>query len=180
MKKTLPRRTVVLGGARSGKSSFAERLVEFFDKPKVYIATAQAFDDEMRARIEEHKDARGHDWRLIEAPMKGAAALAQVGPDEAVLFDCATMWLSNQMLAETDVTAARKELLQAVASCQGQLVIVSNEVGLSVVPDNALARRFRDEQGALNAALAGQADLAVLVVAALPLILKGTLPEGFA
>ena len=176
-KKMLPKRAFILGGARSGKSSFAERLVECHGKPRVYIATAQAFDDEMRTRIAEHQDARGIGWRLIEAPMDGADAVRRVAEGEVALFDCATMWLSNQMLAEADVATARADLLDAIAACRGDLVVVSNEVGLSVVPENALARRFRDEQGALNARLAAQAELAVLVAAALPLVLKGTLPE---
>ena len=178
MKKTLPRRALVLGGARSGKSSLAERLVDLYAKPKVYIATAQAFDNEMRDRIAAHQKARSEDWRLIEAPMQAAEALRSAGMDEVVLLDCATLWLTNQMLAETDLPAARADLLDAIETCPGIVVTVSNEVGLSVVPDNALARAFRDEQGALNARLAAQADLAVLSVAALPLVLKGTLPEG--
>jgi len=180
MKKMLPRRTIVLGGARSGKSGFAERLAESFGKPKVYIATAQAFDDEMRDRITVHKNARDAQWRLIEAPMTAADAIASVAPDDVVLLDCATLWLTNQMQAETDLLAARTALLDAIGTCRGHVVTVSNEVGLSVVPDNALARRFRDEQGSLNHRLATQADLAVFVAAGLPMVLKGALPDGFA
>ena len=178
MKKTLPQRTVVLGGARSGKSALAERLVTLYAKPRVYLATAQAFDDEMRARIADHQNARGADWRLVEAPMTAAEALREVTIDEVVLLDCATLWLSNQMLAETDLQAACADLLDAIDTCAGAVVTVSNEVGLSVVPDNALARAFRDAQGTLNARLAAQADLALFVAAGLPLVLKGTLPEG--
>ena len=174
----LPKRAFVLGGARSGKSSFAERLVENYGKPKVYIATAQAFDDEMRDRISGHKIARGDGWRLIEAPMTAAETLGQVGAGEVALLDCATMWLTNQLLAETDLEQAVTELMNAIRTCPGDLVIVSNEVGLSIVPENALARRFRDEQGALNFNLAALSDLSVLVAAGLPLVLKGSLPDG--
>jgi adenosylcobinamide kinase/adenosylcobinamide-phosphate guanylyltransferase len=175
----LPKRTIVLGGARSGKSSFAERLVEKYSKPKAYIATAQAFDDEMRTRIADHKTVRDAAWRLIESPMNAAEAFGQIAADEVVLLDCATLWLSNQMLAETDLSAARADLLAAIDTCAGHVVTVSNEVGLSIVPENALARRFRDEQGILNQRLAAQADLAIFVAAGLPLVLKGALPEGF-
>ena len=174
----LPKRTIVLGGARSGKSSFAERLVESCGKPKVYIATAQAFDDEMWARIADHKTVRDDRWRLIESPMNAADAFAGIAADEIVLFDCATLWLSNQMLAEADLETSSAALLRAIMDCPGHVVTVSNEVGLSIVPDNALGRRFRDEQGRLNQQLAAQADLAVFVAAGLPLVLKGTLPEG--
>ena len=174
----LPRRSFVLGGARSGKSSFAERLVENSGKPKVYIATAQAFDDEMRDRINSHKNTRGAGWRLVEAPMNAAEALSNLDPSEIALLDCATMWLTNQVLAETDLPSASATLIQSIQHCPGEVVIVSNEVGLSIVPENALARRFRDEQGALNARLAALSDLAVLVAAGLPLVLKGTLPDG--
>ena len=175
----LPKRTIVLGGARSGKSSFAERLVESYGKSKAYIATAQAFDDEMRRRITDHKNARDAGWRLIESPMNATDAFAGIAADEVVLLDCATLWLSNQMLAETDLNAACTALLAAIDACAGHVVTVSNEVGLGIVPENALARRFRDEQGILNQRLAAQANLAVFVAAGLPLVLKGTLPEGF-
>ena len=174
----LPKRAFVLGGARSGKSSFAERLVENYGKPKVYIATAQAFDDEMRDRISGHKIARADGWRLVEAPMNAAETLGQVGAGEVALLDCATMWLTNQLLAETDLEQAVADLANAIRNCHGEVVIVSNEVGLSIVPENALARRFRDEQGALNFNLAALSDLSVLVAAGLPLVLKGSLPDG--
>lgn len=180
MNNSLPMRAFILGGARSGKSSFAERLAEHIDKPRVYLATAQAFDLEMQARIDSHKTARTGSWRLVEAPMDAASALGRVAANEIVLLDCATMWLSNQMLAQTDLIAARAALLTAIDTCAGDVVTVSNEVGLSIVPENPLARAFRDEQGALNHRLAAQSNLAVLVAAGLPLVLKGALPDGFA
>jgi len=157
--------------------------VENCGKSKVYVATAQAFDDEMRARITAHqKDRNSEDtapWRLIEAPLNAAEAIGTVTQDEVVLLDCATMWLTNHMLAEADLPAARTALIDAINACKGHIVTVSNEVGLSIVPENALARRFRDEQGSLNHWLAGNSDLAVLVAAGLPLVLKGDLPAGF-
>ena len=154
--------------------------MEHIGKSKVYLATSQAFDDEMRTRIDAHKTARDSDWRLIDAPMDAATALRDVAENEVVLLDCATMWLSNQMLSEAELPTARADLLRAIADCPGDVITVSNEVGFSIVPENALARRFRDEQGALNHRLAAQSDLAVLVAAGLPLVLKGQLPDGFA
>ncbi|MCG6902456.1 MAG: bifunctional adenosylcobinamide kinase/adenosylcobinamide-phosphate guanylyltransferase [Rhodobacter sp.] len=176
----LPRRTFVLGGARSGKSTFAERLASYYGKSKAYIATAQAFDNEMRLRVEQHQARRGDDWRMIEAPLDVAGALSQVTAGEVVLLDCATLWLSNQMLAGADLASECETLLAALAGCRAAVLMVSNEVGQGIVPENPMARQFRDEQGQLNQRLAEMADLAVLVVAGLPLVLKGRLPDGFA
>lgn len=153
--------------------------MDSYGKSKVYIATAQPLDAEMQGRINAHRAQRGPDWRMVEAPMDAACAIAGVAEGEVALLDCATMWLTNQMLAEADLEQTKQALLAAIETCAGDLVVVSNEVGLSVVPDNALARAFRDEQGALNHRLAGICDLAVLVAAGLPLVLKGALPEGF-
>ena len=172
----LERLTLVLGGARSGKSAFAERMVRAATLQPVYLATAEAHDDEMRARIAEHIAARGPHCRCVEAPHDPAPALAQAAADEVVLLDCATLWLSNRMLAGADLAAESERLLAALGQCAAPVVVVSNEVGLSVVPDNALARRFRDEQGRLNQALAARAGCAVLMAAGLPLGLKGRLP----
>lgn len=170
--------TFVLGGARSGKSAFAERLVESAGKPKIYIATAQAFDTEMRARIEAHKGRRGEGWTTTEAPLDVAGALGTIPAGSVVLLDCATLWLSNHLLAEHDLSAACDGLIAALADCRSEVVVVSNEVGSGIVPENPLARRFRDAQGVLNQRLAAICDLAVLVVAGLPVVLKGTLPKG--
>jgi len=145
-------------------------------RPRVYIATAQAFDDEMRLKVQKHLAQRGPDWQTIESPLHVAEALPDLPENAVVLLDCATMWLSNQMLAETDLTTEQAKLLHALQACPARVVVVSNEVGLDVVPENALARRFRDAQGTLNQAFAAQADLAVLVVAGLPMVLKGKLP----
>ncbi len=173
----LPSLTLVLGGAASGKSSFAEGLVRRASARRLYLATAEAHDDEMRAQIARHRRARVADgWDTVEAPMDLGPALENAGPDQAVLLDCATLWLSNHMLAGGDMAAAETALFAALGACAAPVVVVSNEVGLSVVPDNALARRFQRAQGALNQRLAVQAGLVVFVAAGLPMTLKGTLP----
>ncbi|MFY0661939.1 MAG: bifunctional adenosylcobinamide kinase/adenosylcobinamide-phosphate guanylyltransferase [Shimia sp.] len=172
----LPKLSLILGGASSGKSAFAESLVMAAPQPRIYIATAQTFDDEMRQKVQKHLVQRGPDWRTIEAPLNTADTLRDLPADAIVLLDCATMWLSNHMLAETNLAAEQAKLRDALNACPAHVVVVSNEVGLDVVPENALARRFRDAQGALNQAIAKQAELAVLVVAGLPMVLKGDLP----
>jgi len=172
--------TLVLGGARSGKSALAERLIRATGKAPVYIATAEARDDEMRARIARHRADRGAGgWRTIEAPRDLPGALAGIGPQEAVLIDCATLWLTNVMLAGGDTQAEAAAWFAAMAASQAPVVVVSNEVGQGIVPENALARRFRDAQGRLNQQLAARADCAFVVFAGLPLVLKGALPDGF-
>ncbi|MDA5093457.1 bifunctional adenosylcobinamide kinase/adenosylcobinamide-phosphate guanylyltransferase [Aliiroseovarius sp. KMU-50] len=175
---TLPSLTLVLGGAASGKSHYAEHLVAATSRPMVYIATAQAFDGEMEAKIAKHQDRRGAGWRTIEAPDDVAPALAEACAEEVVLFDCATMWLSNQLSADADLQKSETALFDALAACLAPVVMVSNEVGAGIVPENRLARQFRQAQGELNQRLAARADLVVTVMAGLPLALKGALPEG--
>jgi adenosylcobinamide kinase/adenosylcobinamide-phosphate guanylyltransferase len=172
----LPSLTLVLGGASSGKSAFAESLCFQTDKPRVYIATAQAFDDEMREKISAHRDMRGSNWLTIEAPLNVSDALFARSETEVVLLDCATLWLSNMLLADKDLPSAFTDLLTALANCPASVVVVSNEVGHGIVPDNKLARSFRNAQGRLNQLLAAQAGLVVHVTAGLPHVLKGTLP----
>ncbi|QGX97340.1 bifunctional adenosylcobinamide kinase/adenosylcobinamide-phosphate guanylyltransferase [Roseovarius faecimaris] len=172
----LPGLTLVLGGAASGKSAFAEGLVSGTGRNRVYLATAQAHDEEMRLKLAAHREARGPGWHTIEEPMDVGRALATISGDTCVLFDCATMWLSNQLLAEADLAEAEAGLMAGLALCPAPVVIVSNEVGASVVPENALARRFREEQGKLNQKLAAKAGLVVNVIAGLPQVLKGELP----
>lgn len=176
MTGSLPPLTLVVGGARSGKSAFAERLVTQSRRPRRYIATAEAWDDEMRDRIARHRQDRGTAWTTVEAPLDLAAALAAATADEAVLVDCATLWLTNHLLADHDLGAETARLLAALADCPAPVVIVTNETGWGIVPENALARRFRDEQGRLNQRLAAQSGLAVTVIAGLPMVLKGQLP----
>lgn len=172
----LPRLTLVTGGARSGKSGLAEAMLTGSGLTRRYIATAQAWDDEMRARIALHRESRGAGWITMEAPLDLPSALAAAGPGDAVLIDCATLWLTNHLLADHDLDAQGTTLLAACAACAAPVVVVSNEVGWGIVPENALARRFRDAQGRLNQRIAAQAGLVVGVMSGLPMVLKGTLP----
>lgn len=167
---------LVLGGAASGKSAYAERLVSDTGRSKVYVATAQAWDAEMQAKIAHHRESRGSGWRTVEAPRDLGAAMRDLSPKDIVLIDCATMWLANEMLAEADLAASEAGLMAALDACPAPVVVVSNEVGLGIVPDTPLGRRFREAQGGLNQRLAARAELVVLVAAGLPLVLKGSLP----
>ena len=173
---SLPPLTVVLGGARSGKSAIAERLVVATRRPRIYLATADAWDDEMRARIAQHRSRRDG-WTTIEVPRDVDKAIAGVMAGSVVLVDCATLWLTNVILAGGDPVAEEAALLAALQGCAVPVVVVTNEVGMSIVPENALARAFRDAQGRLNQRLAAEAGLVVAVWAGLPLILKGQI-EG--
>ena len=170
------KRVFVLGGAASGKSAWAERQLEKFHRPMVYVATGRILDADVAARVEIHKNRRDERWQTVEAPLELGPTLEQVSADQAVLIDCATMWLSNHLMENTDIKQAQHKLISALRACRAPWVIVSNEVGLGIVPDNALARQFRELQGRLNIALAAEADLAVQVIAGLPQVLKGTLP----
>ena len=172
----LPPLTLVLGGAASGKSAYAESLVVQSGLERVYIATAQAFDAEMTDKIADHRKSRGPDWTTVEEPYDLAPHLAGVTADQIVLLDCATMWLSNHLLAENDIKVAADLLLNALAACPAPVIVVSNEVGASIVPETPLGRRFREAQGRLNQDLAARSDLVVAVMAGLPLVLKGSLP----
>ncbi len=167
----LSRLTLVLGGARSGKSRHAEALIARTPPPWVYVATAEARDAEMRERIDRHRERRDLRWRTLEAPLGVAGAIAGLG-EGAVLLDCLTLWLSNALLAGRDVAAESDRLIAALSSARGPLVVVSNEVGLGIVPDTELGRTFRDAQGVLNQRVAAIADHVVLMAAGLPLTLK--------
>jgi adenosylcobinamide kinase/adenosylcobinamide-phosphate guanylyltransferase len=168
--------TLVLGGARSGKSAFAQSAAESAAAANggrlVMVATAQAFDSEMAERIARHRQDRGPAWTTLEAPTDLVGALAGLGANDVAVVDCLTLWLSNLMLDERDLASAAAALVEAAGRCEGRLWLVSNEVGFGIVPDNALARRFRDEAGRLHQALAQAADAVTLVVAGLPLRLK--------
>jgi adenosylcobinamide kinase/adenosylcobinamide-phosphate guanylyltransferase len=162
--------TLVLGGARSGKSRYAESLMAAMPPPWIYLATAEARDAEMAERIAAHQTRRGTGWRTIEEPHDVASVLA--ADKGAILVDCMTLWLSNRMLAGADMDAEFAALEAALDGHVRPAVLVSNEVGFGIVPDNELARRFRDLQGRLNQRLAAQADRVVLVVAGLPMVVK--------
>lgn len=173
---SLPNLSLVLGGASSGKSVFAESLVLTAGIPPLYIATAQVFDAEMAEKVARHRDQRDTSWTTIEEPLDMPLALATATHGQPVLLDCATLWLTNVMLGEHDVTAHSAALMTGLRNCAGPVVVVSNEVGQGIVPDNALARRFRNAQGRLNQDIAAQAGLVVAVMAGLPLVLKGQMP----
>ncbi|MEP9388533.1 bifunctional adenosylcobinamide kinase/adenosylcobinamide-phosphate guanylyltransferase [Mesorhizobium sp. KR9-304] len=164
--------TFIIGGARSGKSAHAEKLVTARPGPWTYIATAEAYDDEMAERIAVHRVRRGAGWTTVDAPLDLAQALRTVPDDRPVLIDCLTLWLSNHMLAEHDIDALSAELEEVLASPRGPWFVVSNEVGMGIVPDNRLARRFRDAQGRLNQRVAACADRVLFLVAGLPLQVK--------
>lgn len=168
--------TLVIGGAASGKSRFAEKLVLSRDQPRSYIATAQAYDSEMIEKIEKHRTQRGANWDTYEAPLTPWNALGEIAPSHDVLLDCATFWLSNMLLGEHDLAAEQEKLFASITAFGGSIVVVTNEVGQGVVPDNKLARQFRQAQGELNQELATMADLVVFVTAGLPLALKGQIP----
>ena len=165
--------TLVLGGARSGKSRYAESLVTALPPPWLYVATAEAGDSEMVARVAAHQARRGPSWTTIETPRNVAETLG-THADTPTLVDCLTLWLSNVMLADADVDAEIEQLDEALARATAPIVLVANEVGFGIVPDSALGRRFRDLQGLLNQRIAARADRVVLVVAGLPLTLKGS------
>jgi adenosylcobinamide kinase / adenosylcobinamide-phosphate guanylyltransferase len=165
--------TLVLGGARSGKSAYAERLVKSHPGPWTYIATAQILDDEMRARIDAHQARRGEEWRTVEAAHELAEAIRNAPQDRPLLVDCLTLWLSNRLLAGADLARDRAVLIDALLLRAAPTVAVSSEVGLSIVPDNALARAFRDAAGELHQQVATIAGRVALVVAGCPVLVKG-------
>lgn len=163
----------VIGGARSGKSRYAQARAEAAGGKPIFVATAEAFDDEMRDRIARHRADRDARWRTVEAPRDLPAALDALNTSDAVvLVDCLTLWVSNLLLADADMARAGRQLCDAIARFDGALILVANEVGLGIVPDNALARAFRDAAGQLNQAVAAAADEVVLLTAGLPLTLK--------
>jgi adenosylcobinamide kinase/adenosylcobinamide-phosphate guanylyltransferase len=175
----LPAITLVLGGARSGKSRFAEALITGAAKAGTYIATAEAGDTEMAARIADHRARRhqiGHGdfWRTVEAPLDLAGAVAaQADPNRPILVDCLTLWLSNLLGASRIVEHDSEALLAALRDAAGPVVLVANEVGMGLVPETPLGRKFRDEAGRLNQAAAAIADRVVFIAAGLPFVLKG-------
>ena len=174
----LPPVTLVLGGARSGKSTHAEKLVTGTlyggtPRPAVYVATAEAGDVEMATRIMAHRARRGGAWTTVEEPLKLAEAVeAAASSGQPILVDCLTLWLSNLMHAGADLDEASDDLVRALDDCPVPVVMVSNEVGLGIVPETPLGRAFRDAQGRLNMRVAARADRVILMAAGLPLTMK--------
>ncbi|HZH52394.1 MAG TPA: bifunctional adenosylcobinamide kinase/adenosylcobinamide-phosphate guanylyltransferase [Microvirga sp.] len=167
------RRVLILGGARSGKSRTALDLAEEAAGERIYVATAQALDEEMRERIAHHRSERGDRWQTREVPFAlGECIRTETAPGRAVLVDCLTLWLSNVLLAEEDVDLRTQELTDAVAEAAGPLILVSNEVGHGIVPASPLGRAFRDAQGRLNQRVAAACDAVVFVAAGCPILLK--------
>jgi adenosylcobinamide kinase/adenosylcobinamide-phosphate guanylyltransferase len=170
---------LVLGGARSGKSRYAERLVEDAARCGTYLATAEAGDAEMAERIAAHQARRGPFWRTVEAPLALASAIvAHAAPERPILVDCLTLWLSNLLLAGKQADEEVRVLCSALREAAGMVVLVSNEVGMGLVPETPLGRRFRDAAGRLNQDVAVLADRVVFVAAGLPLVLKGRLDDA--
>ena len=173
------RSVLVLGGARSGKSAYAQRLAESWGPERLYLATATAGDGEMAARIARHQADRGQGWTTLEEPLEIARALgAEARPGRAIVVDCLTLWLTNLILAGRDPDAGIASLVGAIAALAGPAILISNEVGMGIVPDSKLGRDFRDWQGRLNQAAAQACDAAILVAAGLPLQLKPAATGG--
>lgn len=170
----MPHLSLITGGAASGKSAFAETHVRRFDRPKIYIATMQPFDGEMTTKAQKHQADRGTDWITIEEPLAVADVLKGRDAGEVVLLDCVTLWLTNVILGEHDVDRFCSDLITALVACPASVVVVSNEVGSGIVPDNALSRQFRNAQGRLNQQIAARADFVATVIAGLPMTLKGS------
>jgi adenosylcobinamide kinase/adenosylcobinamide-phosphate guanylyltransferase len=166
---------LVLGGVRSGKSAFAQEQIAASGKPVCYVATSQVWDDDMADRVRQHKDNRPSEWQLIEEPLALASVLHSLNsPDQAVIVECFTLWMTNLLCLEdeTRLEDEKQALLKAVEVFEGDLILVSSEVGLGIMPMNALARRFGDEAGTMNQALAKLTDRVTFVAAGLPLPLK--------
>jgi adenosylcobinamide kinase / adenosylcobinamide-phosphate guanylyltransferase len=167
------RSVLVLGGARSGKSAYAQSLAEANGSEKLYLATAEPGDEEMAARIARHQAERGDGWTTLEEPLKVPQALRSLArPGRVILVDCLTLWLSNMMLAGRDPAAAIARLADAVDTLRGPAILVSNEIGLGIVPEHKLGRNFRDWHGQANREIARTCDAAVFIAAGLPVQLK--------
>ena len=163
---------LITGGARSGKSAFAEQRVAEFGAPLVYIATAEAFDSEMKDRIALHQARRGNDWQTVHVPLNLPQALWETDGKGACLVDCLTIWLNNLMFAERETATAADQLVSAIAARSDPVVLVTNEVGGGIVPENALARRFRDQAGRMNQIIANAVDEVYVSISGIPVRIK--------
>jgi adenosylcobinamide kinase/adenosylcobinamide-phosphate guanylyltransferase len=171
--------TLVLGGARSGKSRYAETLILDQASQALYLATSMGLDGEMAQRIAQHRGRRDRRWSTLEEPLALVSALArEARPDRPILVDCLTLWLSNLMHEDRDIAAETGALVAVLPTLAGTVVLVSNEVGQGIVPDNALARAFRDHAGRLHQAVAAVAESVVFIVAGLPMTLKSPFQVG--
>jgi adenosylcobinamide kinase/adenosylcobinamide-phosphate guanylyltransferase len=170
MRKT----TLILGGARSGKSQYGEKLALKNFGSHIYIFTAQSWDEEMDKRIVIHKERReGTNWQDVESPIELSNAItSHAAEDTTILVDCLTLWVTNLMLADRDIDTVINKLLVTIKNCPGEIILVSNEVGFGIVPENAMARRFRDFSGELHQKLALQAENVLLMVAGIPIVVK--------
>ena len=169
-------RELILGGARSGKSRLAEKMAADSGLAVTYIATSQALDGEMSARIRQHRERRPADWALVEEPIALAQVLQQQARAErCLLVDCLTLWLTNLLMLEDDarLSAERDALLDCLSELPGRIILVSNETGLGVVPMGELTRRYVDEAGWLHQAIAERCQRVIFTVAGLPMLLKG-------
>ena len=172
-----PHLTLVIGGAASGKSDFAERLADAADLNKIYVATANAFDSEMHDKILQHQKIRGQEWTTIETLTHLPEILKNLQSDQVVLVECLTMWLSNLIMAGDEIERSKNNLIEILITTTCFVVLVTNEIGMSIVPDTTLGRLFRNEQGQLNREVAAVCDCVVQVVAGCPIVLRGELPE---
>ena len=166
---------LILGGARSGKSKFAESVTRNSGRQKIYLATAEVLDDEMSRRVDHHQKQRGSDWELIEEPLDIAGLIAKnAGSDSCILVDCLTLWLTNLMMADKNIEAAIEELVATLVqlSSDSSVVLVSNEVGQGIVPIDKMAREFRDHAGRLHQEIAVVVQNVWFITAGLPQKLK--------
>jgi len=163
---------LVTGGARSGKSSFAEKRTKQLGSSLMYIATSEIIDSEMENRIAEHQARRGSEWQTLHAPLKLTEALSEIDGKGPCLVDCLTIWLNNLIFHNEDTIIATKELIKVLKQRSDPVVLVTNEVGSGIVPENALARRFRDEAGRMNQIISEVADEVYLSVSGIPLQIK--------
>ena len=163
---------LVTGGARSGKSSFAEKRTKQLGSSLMYIATSEIIDSEMETRIAEHQARRGSEWKTLHAPLKLTEALSEIDGKGPCLVDCLTIWLNNLIFHNEDTIIATKELIKVLKQRSDPVVLVTNEVGSGIVPENALARRFRDEAGRMNQIISEVADEVYLSVSGIPLQIK--------